>query len=78
MEEFLSYLAIYVVLGLVFYVIDWLVFKRPTGQRQQRLLRFGVSGLGLLALHGLDRVWTGTGNLLVVWFCWFLSGFSWT
>lgn len=68
MEEFLSYLTIYVVLGLVLYLIDWSFFKRPTEQRQQRLFRFGVSGLGLLALHGLDRVFPGTGNLLVGWF----------
>lgn len=75
MEMLLFRSLVFLVLGVITYLVQRFVLKKPADQRQKTLVNLLIFWLGSSLIWGLDKLWPGTGNLLVSFFVLFLVWF---
>lgn len=76
METVMFRTLVFLVLGVITYLVQRFVLKKPADQRRKSMIRLVMFWLGSTLVLGLDKLWPGTGGLLVS-FCvlflvWFL------
>lgn len=75
MEMLLFRSLVFLVLGVITYLVQRFVLKKPVDQRRKTLVNLLIFWLGSSLIWGLDQVWPGTGGLLVSFFLLFLIWF---
>lgn len=65
METVMFRALVFLVLGVITYLVQRFVLKKPANQRRKSMIRLVMLWLGSTLVLGLDKLWPGTGGLLV-------------
>lgn len=75
LEQFTFRTLVFLIFGLLVYVFQRFVLKKPADHRRRTLVSLVTFWLGSTLVWGLDQVWPGTGGLLasllllgIIWF----------
>lgn len=65
MEAVMFRTLVFLVLGVITYLVQRFVLKSSADQRRKSMIRLVIFWLGSTLVLGLDKLWPGTGDLLV-------------
>lgn len=65
METVMFRTLVFLVLGVITYLVQRFVLKSSADQRRKSMVSLAMVWLGSTLVLGLDKLWPGTGDLLV-------------